>query len=373
MPRGHDDTVWMRAALGLARRSLGQVWPNPAVGAIIVSGDRVLGRGVTAPGGRPHAETVAIRQATIRYGAEALRGATTYVTLEPCAHHGLTPPCTAALIEAGIARVVCPLEDPDPRVSGRGLRQLTEASVAVTTGVLEREARALNAGFLKRLEDGRPLVTLKLATSLDGRIATSGGESRWITGAMARRRVHAMRADHDGILIGAGTARADNPMLDVRTPGLTGRKPVRIVADTKLSLDPGSHLARTAADHPLWLLHGSETTAPAAALKEKGARLIRVPVARDGHLDMAAGLRILGEYGLTRLLAEGGGRMAASLTTERLADRMCVFSAGRAIGADGVPGLGAFGLQALADAPRFELDRIERCGPDTLSHWSAAT
>ncbi|MGQ3031841.1 MAG: bifunctional diaminohydroxyphosphoribosylaminopyrimidine deaminase/5-amino-6-(5-phosphoribosylamino)uracil reductase RibD, partial [Ferrovibrionaceae bacterium] len=219
----------MRHALGLAARGLGRTWPNPAVGCVLVRDEIVLARGNTQPGGRPHAEVVALSRA----GSQAA-GATAYVTLEPCAHHGKTPPCADALIAAGIGRCVVALQDPDPRVDGGGIRRLLAAGIPVTTGVCEAEAAALNAGFLMRVRQGRPLVTLKLATTLDGRIATHAGESRWITGATARARGHLMRADHDAIMVGIGTALTDDPDLTCRLAGLEDRSPVRIVLDGRL-------------------------------------------------------------------------------------------------------------------------------------------
>ena len=213
-----DDLGHMRAALALARRGLGRVAPNPAVGCILVRDGIVVGRGWTQPGGRPHAETEALRRA----GAAAA-GAVAYVTLEPCAHHGSTPPCADALIAAGVSRVVVAIEDPDPRVAGRGLARLTAAGISVETGVCADEAGRLNAGFLKRIEHGLPLVTLKLATSLDGKIATHAGESQWITGEDARARGHLLRAQTDAIMIGSGTAQIDNPLLTCRLPGLEDR------------------------------------------------------------------------------------------------------------------------------------------------------
>lgn len=366
------DARWMRVALTLARRSLGQTWPNPAVGAVIVRDGRVLGRGVTAPGGRPHAETVALDQARSRWGAEALRGATAHVSLEPCAHHGRTPPCAEALIAAGIGRVVCPLIDPNPRVAGRGIAMLRDAGIEVTVGVLEAEARRVNAGFLQRITHGRPCVTLKLATTLDGRIAVRTGESRWITGPAARRRVHLMRATHDAVLIGAGTARADDPALDVRGLGLAARRPVRIVTDGALSLLPSGRLARTARAQPLWLLHRPDAdTARGAALAGLGAELIPVAGGADGILDMRAAMASLGARGLTRVLCEGGGRLAASLLAAGLVDSVALFTAGKAVGGDGATAVGAFGLSELALAPGFLPDGIEMVGPDTLSWWRA--
>ena len=235
----------MTAALGLARRGLGSVWPNPSVGCVLVRDGRVVGRGWTQPGGRPHGESEALRRA-----GELAQGATAYVSLEPCAHHGETPPCTDALIAAGVARVVIAAEDPDPRVEGRGMAQLRDAGIEVIEGICGDAARALNAGFLKRIVAGRPLFTLKTATSLDGRIATAGGESKWITGEAARRRAHGLRADHDAVMVGIGTALADDPALDCRLPGLAHRSPLRIVVDSHLRLPLENKLAR----HPCWAL-----------------------------------------------------------------------------------------------------------------------
>lgn len=359
-----DDLRHMAHALGLARRGLGRVWPNPAVGCVLVQGSRIVGRGFTRPGGRPHAETVALAAAE-----PAVRGATAYVTLEPCAHHGQTPPCAAALVAAGVARVVTALEDPDPRVKGQGHAMLRAAGVAVTEGVLAAEARALQRGFLCRVTAGRPMVTLKLAASLDGRIATAAGESRWITGPEARARVHAMRAAHDAVMVGAGTARADDPMLTVRGLGFAHR-PVRVVAARTLDLDPGGALGRSAREVPLWLLHGPAVPAAArSAWTDRGARLIEVAEA-GGALDPAALLTALGTAGLTRVFCEGGGRFAASLLAAGLVDEIALFTAGLALGADARPALGALGLGALAAAPRFRLAGVERVGADTLGLWT---
>ena len=216
----------MDHALALARRGLGNTWPNPAVGCVLVRDGRVVGRGWTQPGGRPHAEVRALAQA-----GEAARGATAYVTLEPCAHHGKTPPCAEALIRSGVARVVTALTDPDPRVSGRGHAMLRAAGIAVTEGVRESAAREAQRGFLTRVTLGRPMLTLKLATSFDGRIATALGESQWITAPAARRQVHALRLTHDAVMVGGGTARADRPGLNVRGMGRV-RQPVRVVVSS---------------------------------------------------------------------------------------------------------------------------------------------
>lgn len=360
------DRQHMAHALGLARRGLGRVWPNPAVGCVIVREGRIVGRGWTQPGGRPHAEVVALAVA----GAAA-RGATAYVTLEPCAHHGKTPPCAEALIAAGVARVVSALEDPDPRVAGRGHAMLRDAGMAVEVGLMAGDAAAQQRGFLNRIQLGRPMLTLKLATSLDGRIATGSGESRWITGEAARRRVHAMRATHDAVLIGAGTARADDPSLTVRDLGVA-HQPVRIVAARSLDLPLDGQLAMTAREVPLWLLHGGSATPKARQAWEKiGARLIEVAES-SGALDPAAMLAALGQEGLTRVFCEGGGQLAAALLHAGLADQLALFNAGLALGCDGRPAVGPLGLAALADAPRFHLASTEQIGADTLSLWSRA-
>lgn len=357
------DRRFMRLALTLAARGLGNTWPNPAVGCVIVRDGIVLGRGWTQPGGRPHAEVRALAQA----GAAA-RGATAYVTLEPCAHHGQTPPCATALAAAGVARVVTALTDPDPRVAGRGHALLRAAGVAVTEGVEAEAAQRLNLGFLTRVVEGRPMVTLKLALTLDARIATATGESRWITGPEARRRVHLLRARHDGVLVGAGTARADDPDLRVRDLGIA-RQPLRLVADSRLGLSPGSRLGQSAREAPVWLLHGPQ--APAAARRaweKRGAVLIECATDPLGRIDIADALQRLGGRGLTRVFCEGGGGLAASLAGAGLADELVVFSAGRLIGADGTPGLAALGVTRLG-APEWQLARAEKIGEDLMHVW----
>ena len=354
------DARWMAAALALAARGLGRVWPNPAVGCVIVAGGRVVGRGRTADGGRPHAEAVALAQA-----GDAARGATAYVTLEPCAHHGATPPCAGALVAAGLARVVVALRDPDPRVDGGGIARLRAAGIAVTEGVLEAEARALQAGFLSRVARGRPALTLKLATTLDGRIATASGESRWITGPAARAHVHARRAAHDAIMVGAGTARADDPSLTVRGLGAVPQ-PVRVVLSRGLDLDPTLGLIRTARDVPTWLIHAGGDP---AAFEAAGARCLRVGCDHAG-IDVNAALQALGAEGITRVYCEGGGTLAASLLRAGLVDRLELYAAGAAIGAEGRPGLGPLALAALSDAPRLRLADHRAVGPDLFSAWA---
>ena len=355
----------MRAALGLARRGLGRVWPNPTVGCILVRDGRVVGRGRTGDGGRPHAETVALAAA----GAEA-RGATAYVTLEPCAHVGETPPCTEALVAAGVARVVVAIEDPDPRVNGQGVERLRASGIAVDVGCLATEAVALNRGFLSRLTTGRPMLTLKFAASLDGRIATGTGESRWITGPRARSEVHLMRAQADAVLVGAGTVRSDDPKLDVRGLGLAHASPVRVVVSGALSLPRDGHLAETASTTPLWLCHDAEAEeSRRAAWRELGAELIEIPYQTDGQLDLSAMMQRLGDRGLTRVLCEGGGRLAAALVEDNLVDEVVAYTAGLVLGAEAIPAIGSLDVAALQLAPRFRLTDVAPIGPDMRSRW----
>ncbi len=359
------DQRFLRLALCLAGRGLGNVWPNPSVGCVLVRDARIVGRGWTQDGGRPHAETMALSQA----GGLA-RGATAYLTLEPCSHHGQTPPCAEALVRAGVVRAVVALLDPDPRVNGGGVRILEDAGIEVSTGMLTAEAKALNHGFLSRILGGRPMVTLKLATSMDGRIATATGESRWITGREARRMTHAMRARHDAVLVGAGTARADDPSLTVRGLGIT-RQPVRVVLSRRLDLPVNSQLARTAGEIPVWLCHGPDVDSDVCHVWESfGARLLEVPVGPDRQLDTVAALQVLGSAGLTRVLCEGGGSLAASLLSCGAVDRLAVFSAGLALGAEGTPAIGALGLERLANAQRFRLEMSRNVGSDAMNCWA---
>ncbi len=357
-----DDRRFMALALSLGRRGLGRVWPNPAVGCIIVKDGRIIGRGRTADGGRPHAEPQALSEA-----GKAARGATAYVTLEPCAHHGKTPPCAEALVAAGIARVVIAAGDPDPRVAGRGVVILKSAGIEVETGVLQAEADIDHAGFFSRITKGRPFVTLKIASSLDGRIATATGESRWITGPQARRAVHALRARHDAVMIGGGTARADDPMLDIRDLGLS-KQPVRVVISRRLDLPVEGRLAQTANAQPLWLCHGPEAEARRAEWKALGAECLPCEVT-GGQISPASALAALAEKGLTRVFCEGGGALAASLLREGLVDELIVHSAGLAIGAEGTPALGAMGIDRLGYAPRFDLAEVKQLGADVQSVW----
>lgn len=361
-----NDARFMQLALALGRRGLGQVWPNPAVGCVIVAGGRIVGRGWTQPGGRPHAEVVALAQA-----GEAARGASAFVSLEPCAHHGQTPPCTDALAAAGVARVVVALTDPDPRVNGQGIARLRAAGIEVVEGIGAARARADQRGFLTRVTAGRPMVTLKLAASLDGRIATASGESQWITGPEARRAVHALRLRYDAVMVGAGTVRDDDPALTVRELG-AARQPLRIALSRHLDLPLESRLARSAREVPVWILHGDRADpARIAAWRETGARLFALPV-RGGQIDVAAALKALGGEGLTRILCEGGGTLAASLLGEGLVDEFVGFTAGLTLGAEGRPALAALGIDRLAEAPRFRLAEARPLGGDVMHRWLRA-
>ena len=359
----------MRAALALARRSLGRVWPNPAVGCVIVRDGVVLGRGRTQDGGRPHAETDAIASA-----GGSIKGATVYVTLEPCSHFGKTPPCVDALIEAGVARVVSALEDPDPRVKGAGHAKLRTAGIVVEAGVLGAEATELNAGFLMRVREGRPLFHLKTATSLDGRIATISGESKWITGEAARADGQHLRATHDAILIGSATAAADDPELTCRLPGLAAHSPLRIVLDSKARLSPTSKLAKSARDTPVWLI--CTPAAPLAArhvLEELGVEVVEVAAESAGRVDVHVAAKALGARGLTRVLIEGGGAVGAAFLKASLVDRVSCYRAGLALGNDGRSAIGDMAVSRLDFAPRFRLVSVRELAGDTVETWRRRT
>lgn len=358
----------MAVALGLARRGLGRVWPNPSVGCVIVKDGRVVGRGWTQPGGRPHAETEALRRA----GAAA-RGATVYISLEPCAHHGKTPPCADALIDAGVARAVVAIEDPFRRVAGRGLERMRSAGIDVVTGVGHDAAAALNAGFFMRIGDARPLFTLKTASTLDGRIATHTGESQWITGAPARARGHALRASADAVMVGVGTALADDPRLDCRLPGLADRSPVRIVVDSRARLPLTSRLVRMARETPTWLLTLAGQDARHRAFADAGVEVIEVAPDADGNLDLEVGAGALGDRGLTRVLVEGGGRLAAGLLRAGLVDRLVWFRAPRLIGGDGLPATEAFGVDRLDQTPAFRRIAVVEVGDDVMETYARIT
>jgi diaminohydroxyphosphoribosylaminopyrimidine deaminase / 5-amino-6-(5-phosphoribosylamino)uracil reductase len=361
-PSASDDIAHMRSALALARRGVGNTWPNPSVGCVVVKDGRVVGRAVTAPGGRPHAEPVALDAA-----GSAARGATAYVTLEPCCHWGRTPPCTDALIAAGVARAVIGTRDPDPRVDGAGIARLRAAGIAVDEGVLREEADEVVAGFRARVRLGRPLVTLKLASTLDGRIATRSGESRWITGVAARRMAHALRGRHDAVMVGVGTVLADDPELSCRLPGYRPNPVVRIVADSHLRTPLTAKLAATASAAPTWILirEGADRERR-RAFTDLGITLIELKGAEIG-VDPVHALRALASAGLTKVLVEGGAQLAASLLRADLVDRLAWFHAPVVMGADGWPAIETFGVERLGDMPRFSRIAATSLGEDMLT------
>ncbi len=344
----------MALALMLGRQGLGRVAPNPSVGCVIVRDGIIVGRGRTADGGRPHAEVVALAQA-----AKAAKGATAYVTLEPCSHHGKTGPCAQALVAAGVTRVVVATSDPDPRVSGAGLRMLRDAGLQVDVGLMRDQADTDHAGFFLTQRAGRPFVTLKLAMTLDGRIATSIGDSQWITGSQARRMVHAMRARHDAVLVGGGTVRVDDPTLTVRGLGV-GYQPARAIVSNSELIAP--NLAASAEAGPVYHCHGPGVTSPDWA--------IGIPCTMEGaEVDVKSALAGLSSAGLTRVFCEGGGRLAASLMSAGLVDELICFYGGAIIGGDGLASLGAFGMTHLNQAPRFSLIEQATIGGDVMQRW----
>ena len=356
------DRRFMQMALTLGRRGQGRTWPNPAVGAVIVRDGVVVGRGWTDIGGRPHAEVEALRRA----GARA-RGATLYVTLEPCSHVGKSPPCADALIAAGIARVVSAMEDPNPQVAGQGHQRLRAAGIGVDVGLCGNEAAHDHAGHIRRIRDARPHVILKLAVSSDDRIGLPGRPVA-ITGEVARSRVHLLRAQCDAILVGIGTALADDPELTCRLPGMAARSPVRVVLDRALRLSGSSKLVHSARQTPLWVMT-SETAEAAAAMKlgAAGAQIVRLPVTAATGLDFPAVLHELAARGITRLLVEGGARVASSFLAEGLVDEVWLLRGPGAIGEDGVAALDAMPLSAITGSPGFTERGSERLGPDFLA------
>ncbi len=360
--RDESDRRFMQIALNLGRRGLGRTWPNPAVGAVVVKDGVILGRGWTQPGGRPHGEPEALKRA-----GEAARGATLYVTLEPCSHFGKTPPCVDAVIAAGIARVVSAIEDPNPDVAGEGHAKLRAAGITVDIGTGAAEAAHDHAGHFRRVRDGRPNVILKLAVSADDKIAGPGGKPVAITSEAARARVHLLRAESDAILVGIGTVLADDPMLTCRLPGMAGRSPVRVVLDPALRIPADSKLVHSARETPLWVFTSELAEASAAVrLGAAGAQVIRIPPAPPSGLDLPAVLRALSDKGITRLMVEGGSRVASSFVAGGLVDEMWLFRAPGTIG-DGVAALDALPLGAITQSPGFRIRASETLGKDNLT------
>ena len=362
---GGEDLRFMEVALALGRRGLGRTWPNPSVGAVLVrrhaEGARIVGRGWTQPGGRPHAETQALQRA-----GGAARGSTLYVTLEPCSHHGQTPPCADALIAAGIAEVVSALEDPNPQVAGEGHRRLAAAGIAVKVGIGAATACRDHAGHISRMRVGRPHVTLKLAVSADGKAGLVGRRPAAISGEQARARIHLMRAMHDAVLTGIGTVLADDPLLTCRLPGMADRSPVRVVLDSSLRIGLDTRLVATARETPLWIV-ASEAAAPdrVQALRARGVEVLRAGL-HNGKLDLEGALKQISGRGITRVMVEAGPILAAAMLEADLVDTAALVQSRRAIGPDGIDALEGLPLAALTRSPRLELVRTEGFGEDTI-------
>jgi diaminohydroxyphosphoribosylaminopyrimidine deaminase/5-amino-6-(5-phosphoribosylamino)uracil reductase len=363
------DQRFMALALTLGRRGQGRTWPNPAVGAVIVKDGIIVGRGWTQAGGRPHAEIEALRRA-----GEAAGGATLYVTLEPCSHHGKSPPCADAVIAAGIARVVSAIEDPNPEVAGQGHARLRAAGIIVDVGPGAQEAARGHAGHFRRIRDKRPHVILKLAVSSDDKIAAAGRKQVAISGEAARSRAHLLRAQSDAILVGIGTVLADDPLLTTRLPGMEAQSPVRVVLDRALRLPGSSRLVHSARETPLWVMTSNVSEAPAAMkLGAAGAQVIRVAATSEPPgLDLQAVLHALAEKGITRLLVEGGSRVASSFVAADLVDELWLLRGPGAIGADGVAALDALPLSAITQSPELKVRASEMLGRDTLTIYERA-
>jgi diaminohydroxyphosphoribosylaminopyrimidine deaminase / 5-amino-6-(5-phosphoribosylamino)uracil reductase len=364
------DQRFMALALTLGRRGQGRTWPNPAVGAVIVKDGVIVGRGWTQPGGRPHAEVEALRRA-----GDAARGATLVVTLEPCSHVGKSPPCADAVIAAGISRVVSAIEDPNPEVAGQGHARLRAAGIVVDVGLSAVEAAHDHAGHFRRIRDRRPHVILKLAVSSDDKIAAAGHRAVAISGEAAKSRVHLLRAQCDAILVGIGTVLADDPMLTCRLPGMEAQSPVRVVLDRSLRIPGSSRLVHSARQTPLWIMTSNTSEAPAASrLGAAGAQVMRVAATTTppSGLDLAAVLHALAEKGITRLLVEGGSRVASSFVAAGLVDEAWLLRGPETIGADGVAALDALPLTAITQSPELKVRASEMLGRDTLTIYERA-
>lgn len=362
---GTGGTRFLRLALDLASRGAGQTFPNPMVGAVVVRGGRVVGRGYHTRAGAPHAEAVALAQAGRR-----ARGATLYVNLEPCCHFGRTPPCVDAIIEAGVRTVVACMKDPDPRVRGRGFRALRSAGVRVRWGGLARQARRLNEEFVRRMRVGRPAVTLKAGMTLDGRIATRAGESKWITSRRARAEGRDLRSEHDAVLVGVNTVLRDDPTLRTRPgrgPASGGSRwpgPVRVVLDGRLRTPPRARLLSNGGPPVILVALRGAPAGRKRRLLERGALVIEAP-GRSGRVAVAPVLRELSRRGITSVLVEGGSEVLGALLDARLADRLVLFVAGRVFGGRGaLPVFGGRGAARLREAALLDTIAVRRVGSD---------
>lgn len=367
-PVGNDDTRFMDAALNFGRRHMGLAAPNPSVGTIIVKSNGteslVIARGVTAVGGRPHAETEALKQA-----GSAAKGATAYVTLEPCAHHSKTPPCSSALIEAQVGRVVIAIEDPNPLVSGNGIRMLRDAGIETIVGVGAAQAKIDHAGHFRRVRDGRPHIILKIAVSADGKTGLAGRRPARISGPVSMAEAHVLRATSDAIMVGSGTVLADNPKLDCRLPGMENRSPIRVVLDGSLRIPLDCHLVRTARERKLIVIAGENAPQDKEnVLGQMGVEVVRVPVTRDKFRKpvMEDAMVELGKRGITRLLIEGGPMLSASLLQSDLVDEAVVVLAPVTLGADAIDAIEGAPLEALLASPRLKIIEERMLGEDRM-------
>ena len=361
------DEDYMRLAIAAGQRTRGATGSNPAVGCVIVNRGTVVAVSPTAEGGRPHAETQALDMA-----GDAAKGATAYVTLEPCSHHGRTPPCADALISSGIGRVVTAIVDPDPRVSGAGHARLRQAGVEVTEGVLANQVRDQLAGYLSRHLNNRPQVILKLAVSSDGKITAERGKPTRITGPEVKARVHLIRSRADAILVGVSTVLADDPELTCRLPGLFHRSPVRVVPDSKLSIPLDCQLVRSAREVPVWIMTTDQ--APAQARNELGSRGVRVITCAstaDGKVDLASMMQELAQQGISTVLAEGGAHMARALLEADLIDQVFLFSAPKKLGESGLAALAGLPLDTIRSSANFRHSaENEKLGTDWLATYA---
>ncbi len=357
------DIHHMKSAISLARRGLGRCAPNPSVGCVIVKNDIIISRSNTADGGRPHAETIAL----IRAGAQA-KGATLYVSLEPCTHHGKTPPCVDAVIKAGISRVVIGAKDVDPRVSGKSIQKLKGAGIEVVTGILEEECNALNIGFISRITKKRPFVTLKTACSMDGKVALSSGESQWITGELARAHAHQVRASHDAILVGIGTVIADNPSLTTRINGFE-HNVIRVILDSDLRIPTDSNLVKTANENSLWVLYNPKH-------KEKESRSKLIDMGVELHetecSNLVSVLELLAEQGITRLLVEGGQGVHTSFIKAGLCDDLLIYRAPKILGDDAKGIFADLNIDILAKSYKFKHYHTQKLGQDMLERYKCS-
>ena len=359
-----DDERFMGVALALGSRNLGRTWPNPAVGAVIVKDGVVVGRGWTQPGGRPHAETQALKRA-----GKLAEGATMYVSLEPCSHKGKTPPCADAIIRAGVSRVVSAMQDPNPEVTGGGHAKLTGKGIRVDIGLGANGARRIHAGHARRIIDGRPHVMLKLAISADEKVAAAGRRQVAISGEAARERLFQMRAHSDAILVGIGTVLADNPALTCRLPGMIEQSPIRVVLDSQLKVPLASHVLATAAETPTWVFGSASASSIAEEiLVERGAKIFRVG-SKDGRLDLVDVLKVLGGEGITRLMVEGGPTVAACLVKADLVDEAVLLRSENSIGPDGIDPLTDMPFRALTHSVNLAMWGSEQFGPDRIEYF----